>query len=701
MQDKRYIICGNAPTDAITEDPARDIRLRLSGSKGPDKITLRIEDIHKAMWKDVPEAFQDLLEIAAYVYTADQAVRRGSNDVDSFGHNWRRELHFLIPVRNPDFWSGAEVQNCLCSTLGFLSDDSYHFDFMKLRSAPPFQGYLDLNADGELFGYPEQVVMFSGGLDSLAGAIDEVLNEKRKIVLVTHKPTPKLNKRHTRLKNMLAAKSGENAPLHIGVRINKNKALNNEYTQRSRSFLYMAIGATIARMLNLTSLRFYENGVISLNLPICAQVAGGRATRTTHPKVLRGYQELVSLVAGAPFAVENPYIWKTKADVVEVITRAGCQDMIEASTSCAHTWEMTNNHTHCGTCSQCIDRRFAMIAANVDQHDPVAFYKADIFTQSRSKDEDKILVASFLERANQVHEQDDISQFIARYGEVSRAFRHMDGNPANVAQKTFDLYKRHAKEVCDAMDTLVARNTAAIRQRTLPGDCLLRTVYESGSVLSVPAIPVAVEQPQNFFRRRGGVWTARFMGNAEILLSGVDKGAEYINVLLARPNEKISVYEIACGSAISSCDSVLDSQELENGFLVTEGIPLGNTGAVADRKALGQYREKAHSLLQEIDEAREADNAVEVSRLEKEIAAITSAINEATGLGGRLRTSGDKRKNVRDAFRNAVKRAITYIGKYDTLLAEHLEGCITLGNEAAYTTKENIVWEVRHITNLA
>ena len=83
MQDKRYIICGNAPTSGIEENPERDLRLRLWGKDGPDKITLRIEDIHKKMSKDVPDSFQDLLEIATYVYSADQAIPRGADDVDS------------------------------------------------------------------------------------------------------------------------------------------------------------------------------------------------------------------------------------------------------------------------------------------------------------------------------------------------------------------------------------------------------------------------------------------------------------------------------------------------------------------------------------------------------------------------------------------------------------------------------------------
>jgi 7-cyano-7-deazaguanine synthase in queuosine biosynthesis len=704
MQDKRYIICGNAPTSGIEENPERDLRLRLWGKDGPDKITLRIEDIHKKMSKDVPDSFQDLLEIATYVYCADQAIPRGADDVDSFGHGWRRNLHFIIPVRNPDFWNGEEIQQALCSTLGFLSDDSYHFEFTKLKDAQAFQGYLDFNDDGRLHGYPEQVVMFSGGLDSLAGAIDEVLNEKHRVVLVTHKPTPKLNKRHRRLEKMIADKAGENTPLHIGVRVNKNKKLNKEYTQRSRSFLYVSIGATIAKMLNLNSVRFYENGVISLNLPVCAQVVGGRATRTTHPRVFRGFQEIISLVAGEPFTIENPYIWKTKAEVVEVITKAGCQDMIAASTTCTHTWEMTNDHTHCGTCSQCIDRRFAVIAAKADQYDPVEAYKADIFTQSRSKDEDKIMAAAYLERANQVRDLDCITQFIAQFSEVSRVFRYLDGNPGSAAQKVYDLYKRHATEVCDAMKTMIARNITAILQRTLPGDCLLRTMYESGSVISVPAIELTIEQPANYFRRRGDVWEVRFNKGQPIKLVTANKGSQYLSYLLSHPNQPIPVAELVCGSFYDPSSGIfsaaeIDGDDIEDGYQITQGIPLTDAGVIIDAKAREQYRERISELLQDIDEARDTGNKEKEEELRDEMTVIACALNGSKARGGKPRTLGDKRKNVKDSFRIAVKRAIEKLSEYDSPLGQHLDSSIKFGNEPVYLTEEEIVWEVRPIVN--
>lgn len=702
MQTKKFVICGNASAKGISDDPKNDIRLRLSGVNGEGNVTLRIEDIHSKMFGTVPTKFHDLLEIATYVYSADQVILRGADDVDSFGDGWRRDLHFVVPVRNPDFWNGEEVKNALTSTLGFLSDDNYAFSFVKLEQDHSFQDYLEFNDAQTMYGKPEQVVMFSGGLDSLAGALDEVLGQRRRVVLVTHKATPKLNNRHKTLQDLLAQKAGGNAPHQISVRVHKKKPLNREYTQRSRSFLFVSIGATIAKMLGLSSVRFYENGVISLNLPVCAQVVGGRATRTTHPKVMKGFQDIITLVAEAPFTVENPYIWKTKAEVVEQIVKLGCADLIKHSMTCTHTWEMTNQHTHCGLCSQCIDRRFAVIAAKADQYDPIEHYKTDVFTQSRNKDDDKIMSASYLERANQVSSLENVGQFLAKYAEVNRVLRFLGGSTAQAAQLVFDLYKRHASEVNAALDEMVRRHATAIRERTMPGDALLRTVHESASVISVPTVSPKEKQPDNFFRKRGGGWEARFNRGNTINIIGVDKGAEYINLLLAHPDREASVYEVVCGYALGVADhanSGLEHDDIEEGFQVTTGAPLGNAGVVVDRKAVEQYRAKYQSLVTEKAEAEQDGDHQRVEEIEDEMAQIADAITAGVGKGGKLRRTGDKRKNVRDAFRNAVNRAIKQIEKWDKPLAEHLKASIKFGNEVVYRPGVPITWDVRPIVN--
>lgn len=369
---------------------------------------------------------------------------------------------------------------------------------------------------------------------------------------------------------------------------------------------------------------------------------------------------------------------------------------------------MTNQHTHCGGCSQCIDRRFAVLAANADQHDPVDHYKFDVFTQSRDaqdkkKNVEKIMAAAYLERANQVKNLADVTQFVSSYPDVGRVFKFLGGDTGQAAQRVFDLYKRHANEVMGALDELLRRYSKEIRERTLPGDCLLRTAYESGSTISLSSVISVEKQPDNFFRKRGAVWEARFQGRNTIHLLNVDKGAEYINLLLAFPDRETSVYEIAVGSAANAIDLPANTgvapEDIEEGYQVTQGIPLGDAGDVADRQALREWQQRARELLGEIEEARDSGDHVRVDEIEEEMAFLTKAMEGGKGIGGRQRKAGDKRKNVRDAFRNAVDRAIKHIEKYDKPLAEHLKDTIKISNEVVYRPGMPITWDVRPIVN--
>jgi hypothetical protein len=83
--------------------------------------------------KDVPIRLRDLLDIATYVFAADQATVRGGNDVETFGSNWRRHFRFVVPVGDLDFWQSDDTKQCLTKVLNFLSDDHYEFEFVRLN----------------------------------------------------------------------------------------------------------------------------------------------------------------------------------------------------------------------------------------------------------------------------------------------------------------------------------------------------------------------------------------------------------------------------------------------------------------------------------------------------------------------------------------------------------------------------------------
>jgi hypothetical protein len=65
-----------------------------------------------------------------------------------------------------------------------------------------------------------------------------------------------------------------------------------EYTQRTRSFLFWALALAVGKSVNSNGMTFFENGVVSLNLPIADQVLRARASRTTHP-VIRSFAGLL------------------------------------------------------------------------------------------------------------------------------------------------------------------------------------------------------------------------------------------------------------------------------------------------------------------------------------------------------------------------------------------------------------------------
>ena len=354
MNTEHTILCGGLNPAGI---PAFGNVMPLNlwpGHGDKTCIKLKIEDLHERICQTTPRQFHDLIEIAAYVYCADQLASRGGKDVDTFGSHWRRRFHYHIPVREPDLWQTPAVSTALRDLLDFLSDDFYDFTFYPVKNAPEIQEYLGLDEKGAKKFDAERVMLFSGGLDSLAGAIEEAVSQRRRVVLMNHRSTEKFCVRHQALLDQLAEKAGPGVLMPMRVRISKAGLDGKDYNQRARSFLYGSVAASVAMMLGLKGIRFYENGVVSLNLPVCAQVVGSRSTRTTHPRVLAAMRHLFSLLAGQDFMVDNPFWKETKGEVIRRIVTAGCETMIKTSRSCAHTWETSNEKPHCGLCSQCI-----------------------------------------------------------------------------------------------------------------------------------------------------------------------------------------------------------------------------------------------------------------------------------------------------------------------------------------------------------
>jgi hypothetical protein len=213
---------------------------------------------------------------------------------------------------------------------------------------------------------------------------------------------------------------------HVSVLITKGKQEAVEFTQRSRSFLFAALGFVVAHLFRRTEITFFENGVVSMNLPIARHVIGSRATRTTHPRVLSDFGTLFSLLVAERIRVINPFFWLTKAEVVSRLGDLGCADLIPRSFSCTRVRAATQTKTHCGLCSQCVDRRFAVLAAGLQDHEPAETYGVDLVRGERSPGRDVTLAESYVLTADRFSGLSPVA-FAARYGEVFRALPYLEG----------------------------------------------------------------------------------------------------------------------------------------------------------------------------------------------------------------------------------------------------------------------------------
>ena len=168
--------------------------MRPSGS--PKRVNLEVSDISRPLADNIPTVLTDLLEIAAYVYCADQFTTRGTSQMTDMGAFWRRKFRLKIPVRELAVWNGPEVAAALRETLEFLSEDEFEFEFVQASKSAPLQSYLGFSDPSAQTITPQEVILFSGGLDSFAGTVDALIGAQRPVALVSHQSSKLIASKH-------------------------------------------------------------------------------------------------------------------------------------------------------------------------------------------------------------------------------------------------------------------------------------------------------------------------------------------------------------------------------------------------------------------------------------------------------------------------------------------------------------------------
>lgn len=340
----------------------------------------------------------DLLEIASYVFGADRLEVRGHKD-DLEYHAWPRSFHLIIKVRDYEFWNSPEVQRKLTKALVFMSgDSSYEFTFQPGHSTTA-TGLFDQKEFRLQTQRETRITLFSGGLDSLTGTLESLGTCGEDICLVSHQSQPGTIRTQTKLITKLS-EDYPNRLSHYKFLCTLKGTRAEEETQRTRAFLYTSIAVALAQTLNQSNIFVYENGMTAVNWPKRQDQLNARASRTTHPQTIALLSDFFSTFCERPFSIETPYLWKTKTDVLETLASLNGQDLITSTVSCSKTFQkLGRDSTQCGECSQCVDRRFAAYAADLDDIDNAGIYANDFVSDRIEDGQAKTTVLDFVRQA--------------------------------------------------------------------------------------------------------------------------------------------------------------------------------------------------------------------------------------------------------------------------------------------------------------
>jgi 7-cyano-7-deazaguanine synthase in queuosine biosynthesis len=325
-------------------------------------------------FSNVPALNVDLARIAVAVYAADRTVPRAVSGAD-----WsQRSIDLDIPVSDPERWQSVERE--LASVLAFLSGDQWNLTF---NDEPAPREAIRLEGDR-----PERVVLLSGGADSAIGALlsRSQLVADQEHVLLSHYSATHLapTQRHiaAELERLLQGPSQRHEVVHL-TRLAKRAdgtAYPNEFSTRSRSFLFLALGLAVASV-HQVPLWIPENGFASINPPLGPERRGSLSTHTTHLAFLSGLSAVLERI-GAHGVIQNPFAHQTKGEMfrwaADLIGDDQASQLLSATYSCSLTGQRAfgiSPAMSCGVCFGCVLRRASFVASALE--DRTQYIQAD------------------------------------------------------------------------------------------------------------------------------------------------------------------------------------------------------------------------------------------------------------------------------------------------------------------------------------
>jgi 7-cyano-7-deazaguanine synthase in queuosine biosynthesis len=339
--------------------------------------------ISRAFGVGISPVLADWIDVAVAAYLADRLVRRRGWDNPYGDSRWERLLRLKVAVREPDLWRSVAVNQKLSRVMHGFTGDQWCFEFV----GRPVDLY-DVDVQPSLFPrslhHPTEVALYSGGLDSFAGALQRADNlADRAFVLVsivTNLRQFGAQQRQVQAIRRLAGRQVVHLPIRLGIDWRGQRNHHEENSQRARGFLYQTLGAATAILAESSELYIYENGVGGINLPYDGTQLGTRSSRGVNPVTLLWMSGLVRNLTGHSFQFITPFLYQTKSQMCRhpAVRRFG--DIIGQTFSCDRPPRLLKGRTQCGCCTSCLLRRLSLYTARLSQFDASDRYTVDLLS---------------------------------------------------------------------------------------------------------------------------------------------------------------------------------------------------------------------------------------------------------------------------------------------------------------------------------
>lgn len=312
------------------------------------------EVVEASGFAGLPILSAELLRFAAIVFGVDRAFNRRP------GLGWFRSFQLTLLTQHTDWW--REHGDRWSRLLTFLSGDSWRIDVVEA----PEQTYpetLPQSATPDT----DAVILFSGGMDSLAGAW-QLAHAGQRLTLLHHGKSDQQRALH-----LAGRLLGEHDLLVIPtpeVASGHQPLSTNERSQRLRSLWYLIVLGFMGVRSGQPAI-MAENGLMAYHPVLSSARASSFSTRTAHPAVLRDVSHLMSAATERDVTFANPLIGMTRTETLRQLIETGGTQAALASFTCQRPGGI--GRRPCGFCVPCLHRQVACGLVLPQYIEPVEF----------------------------------------------------------------------------------------------------------------------------------------------------------------------------------------------------------------------------------------------------------------------------------------------------------------------------------------